>query len=53
MIMEQEETTEELTGTLKSLKEGQQEIRTEVKSLLLTHDPEAETGIRTMYLCAL
>ena len=40
---EEEATVAGLTGTLKSLKEGQQEIRTEVKSLLLTHDPEAET----------
>lgn len=40
---EEEATVAGLTGTLKNLKEGQQEIRTEVKSLLLTHDPEAET----------
>ena len=32
-----------LTGTLKTLKAGQQEIRTEVKSLVLAHDPGAET----------
>ena len=44
MEQEKEEATVAgLTGTLKSLKAGQQEIRTEVKSLLLTHDPEAET----------
>jgi solute:Na+ symporter, SSS family len=43
MEQEEEATVAGLTGTLKSLKEGQQEIRTEVKSLLLTHDPEAET----------
>lgn len=43
MDQEEEATVAGLTGTLKSLKEGQQEIRTEVKSLLLTHDPEAET----------
>lgn len=40
---EKAETTEELTSTLKSLKTEQQEIREEVKALLLTHDPEAET----------
>ncbi len=41
----QDETasTEELTSTLKVLKAEQQEIREEVKSLLLTHDPETET----------
>lgn len=44
MEQEKEEATVAgLTGTLKSLKAGQQEIRSEVKSLLLTHDPEAET----------
>ena len=43
MEQEEEATVAGLTGALKSLKEGQQEIRTEVKSLLLTHDPEAET----------
>ena len=43
MEKEEDATVAGLTGTLKSLKEGQQEIRTEVKSLLLTHDPEAET----------
>lgn len=44
MEQEKEEATVAgLTGSLKSLKAGQQEIRTEVKSLLLTHDPEAET----------
>jgi hypothetical protein len=40
---EKVETTEELTSTLKSLKTEQQEIREEVKALLVTHDPEAET----------
>jgi Na+/proline symporter len=40
---EKTETTEELTSTLKSLKTEQQEIREEVKALLVTHDPEAET----------
>jgi Na+/proline symporter len=40
---EKAETTEELTSTLKSLKAEQQEIREEVKALLVTHDPEAET----------
>ena len=40
---EKAETTEELTSTLKSLKTEQQEIREEVKALLVTHDPEAET----------
>lgn len=44
MEQEKEEATVAgLTGSLKGLKAGQQEIRTEVKSLLLTHDPEAET----------
>ena len=38
-----EASTEELTITLKGLKAEQQEIREEVKSLLLTHDPETET----------
>ena len=37
------ESTEKLTSTLKSLKDEQQEIREEVKALLVTHDPEAET----------
>jgi Na+(H+)/acetate symporter ActP len=37
------ESTEALTSTLKGLKAEQQEIREEVKSLLLTHDPETET----------
>jgi len=40
---EKAETTEQLTSTLKSLKSEQQEIREEVKTLLVTHDPEAET----------
>ncbi len=40
---ENAESTEELTSTLKSLKTEQQEIREEVKALLVTHDPEAET----------
>jgi Na+/proline symporter len=40
---EKAETTEELTNTLKNLKTEQQEIREEVKALLVTHDPEAET----------
>lgn len=40
---EKAETTEELTSTLKNLKTEQQEIREEVKALLVTHDPEAET----------
>ncbi len=40
---EKTKTTEELTNTLKSLKTEQQEIREEVKALLITHDPEAET----------
>lgn len=40
---EKAETTVELTNTLKSLKTEQQEIREEVKALLVTHDPEAET----------
>lgn len=43
MDQEEEATVAGLTKTLKSLKAGQQEIRSEVKSLLLTHDPEAET----------
>ena len=38
-----EESTEQLTSTLKGLKAEQQEIREEVKTLLLTHDPETET----------
>jgi Na+/proline symporter len=38
-----EASTEELTSTLKELKAEQQEIREEVKTLLLTHDPETET----------
>ena len=37
------ESTEELTSTLKSLKVEQQEIREEVKALLVTQDPKAET----------
>ena len=37
------ESTEELTSTLKSLKIEQQEIREEVKALLVTQDPKAET----------
>lgn len=37
------ESTEALTNTLKSLKVEQQEIRDEVKALLVTQDPEAET----------
>ncbi|MDA0315637.1 MAG: sodium:solute symporter [Bacteroidetes bacterium] len=41
--MDQDASVVGLTGTLKSLKAGQQEIRREVKSLLLAHDPEAET----------
>ena len=40
---EKAETTEELTSTLKILKTEQQEIREEVKALLVSHDPEAET----------
>ena len=40
---ENAESTEELTSTLKSLKTEQQEIREEVKALLVSHDPEAET----------
>lgn len=40
---EKAETTVELTNTLKSLKTEQQEIREEVKALLVTHEPEAET----------
>lgn len=40
---EKAESTAELTSTLKSLKTEQQEIREEVKALLVTHDPEAET----------
>lgn len=40
---EKAETTEELRSTLKNLKTEQQEIREEVKALLVTHDPEAET----------
>jgi len=40
---EKAQSTEELTSTLKSLKTEQQEIREEVKALLVTHDPEAET----------
>ncbi len=40
---ENAESTEELVSTLKSLKTEQQEIREEVKALLVTHDPEAET----------
>ena len=40
---ENAESMEELTSTLKSLKTEQQEIREEVKALLVTHDPEAET----------
>jgi len=36
-------STEQLTSTLKGLKAEQQEIREEVKTLLLTHDPETET----------
>ena len=40
---EKAKSTEELTSTLKSLKTEQQEIREEVKALLVTHDPEAET----------
>lgn len=43
MDQEEEATVAGLTKTLKSLKAGQQEIRSEVKSLLLTQDPEAET----------
>jgi Na+/proline symporter len=38
-----EVSTEQLTNTLKGLKAEQQEIREEVKTLLLTHDPETET----------
>lgn len=38
-----EASTVELTSTLKGLKAEQQEIREEVKTLLLTHDPETET----------
>jgi Na+/proline symporter len=38
-----ETSIEELTSTLKGLKAEQQEIREEVKTLLLTHDPETET----------
>ncbi len=38
-----ETSTEQLTNTLKGLKAEQQEIREEVKTLLLTHDPETET----------
>jgi SSS family solute:Na+ symporter len=38
-----ETSTEQLTSTLKGLKAEQQEIREEVKILLLTHDPETET----------
>ena len=38
-----ETSTEQLTSTLKGLKAEQQEIREEVKTLLLTHDPETET----------
>jgi Na+/proline symporter len=38
-----EKSTEQLTSTLKGLKAEQQEIREEVKTLLLTHDPETET----------
>ena len=40
---EKAQSTEELTSTLKSLKTEQQEIREDVKALLVTHDPEAET----------
>jgi Na+/proline symporter len=40
---ENAESTEELVSTLKSLKTEQKEIREEVKALLVTHDPEAET----------
>jgi Na+/proline symporter len=40
---EKAETTKKLTSTLKVLKTEQQEIREEVKALLVTHDPEAET----------
>ena len=40
---EKAKSTAELTNTLKSLKTEQQEIREEVKALLVTHDPEAET----------
>jgi Na+/proline symporter len=40
---EKVESTAELTSRLKSLKADQQEIREEVKALLLTHDPKAET----------
>ena len=37
------EATEALTTTLKSLKSAQREIREEVKTLIITHDPDAET----------
>lgn len=40
---EKVESTEKLTSTLKSLKDEQQEIREEVKALLVTQNPEAET----------
>ena len=40
---ENTESTKELTSTLKTLKTEQQKIREEVKALLVTHDPEAET----------
>ncbi|MCM0041885.1 MAG: sodium:solute symporter [Algoriphagus sp.] len=40
---EKVESTAELTSTLKSLKTEQQEIREEVKALLLIHNPEVET----------
>ena len=43
MEQEEEASVAGLTSTLKNLKDGQKEIRSEVKSLLLTHDPKAET----------
>ena len=40
---EKVESTEKLTSTLKSLKDEQQEIREEVKALLVTQNPKTET----------